>query len=136
MNAYGYLDDDARHRFKIYAGYAVPVTDTLVSINYSYRSGLPYATTHADPSFGTVFDVPRGSYRGAVLNVFDLQLEQPVHLPFARNVTVSAIGSVFNILDSEQPLTYFTSNDSPTTVKTPATYQRPRNYEVGFRVDF
>lgn len=136
VNRYGYLDDDARHRLKIFAGYSVPVTDTLLSINYSYRTGLPYTTTHADPSFGTVFDVPRGTYRTAVLNVFDFQLEQPIHLPFARTVSISAIGSVFNVFNSEQPLTYFTSNDSPTTVRTPATYQRPRNFEAGFRVEF
>ena len=49
---------------------------------------------------------------------------------------ISVIGSVFNVINSEQPLTYFTSNDSPSTVRTPATYQRPRNYEVGFRAEF
>ncbi len=136
LNRYGYLDDDARHRFKIYAGYTVPKFDTVVAVNYSYRSGLPYTTQHTDASFGPVFDVPRGTYRTPVLNVFDVQLEQPVHIPFASKVTVSAIGSVFNVFNSEQPLTYFTSNDSPTTVRTPATYQRPRNYEVGFRMDF
>jgi outer membrane receptor protein involved in Fe transport len=138
VNRYGFLDDDARHRIKVFAGYSVPVTDTLVSINYSYRTGLPYTTTHADPfgGGGVVFDVPRGTYRTPVLNAFDLQLEQPFHLPFARNATVSVIGSVFNVFNSEQALTFFTSNDSPSTVRTPLTYQRPRNYEIGFRADF
>lgn len=43
---------------------------------------------------------------------------------------------MLNVVNSEQPLTYFTSNDSPNTVNTPITYQRPRNYEAGFRIDF
>jgi outer membrane receptor protein involved in Fe transport len=134
QNRYGYLDDDARHRVKIFASYAIPWTNTLFGVNYSYRTGLPYTTTHTDPSWGAVFTVPRGFYRTPVLNSLDMQLEQPFNLPYG--VQVSIIGSVFNVVNSEQPLTYFTSVDSPSTVRTPATYQRPRNYEVGFHVSF
>lgn len=134
QNRYGFLSDDARHRVKVYSTYAVPVVNTLVGINYSYRTGLPLTTTHNDPSWGTVYVVPRGTYRTPILHQFDVQLEQPFNLPYG--MTVSIIGSVFNILNTEQPLTYNTSVDSPSTLLTPATYQRPRNYEVGFHMTF
>jgi outer membrane receptor protein involved in Fe transport len=134
QNRYGYLDDDARHRVKVYATYAVPKVNTLVGINYLYRTGLPLTTTHNDPVWGTVFVVPRGSIRTPILHQFDVQIEQPFNLP--QGITVSIIGSVFNVLNTEQPLTYNVSVDSPSTLLTPLTYQRPRNYEIGFHMTF
>lgn len=132
VNRYGYLDDDARHRVKIFAAYEVPVTNTRVAINYFYRTGLPYTVTH-NTVWGAQFDEPRGTDRTPVLNAVDAQVEQPFRL---RGVTLAVIGSIFNVFNSEQPLTYFTSSDSPSTVRTPLTYQRPRNYQVGFRAEF
>ncbi|MDQ6893228.1 MAG: TonB-dependent receptor [Acidobacteriota bacterium] len=135
VNRYGFLDDDARHRVKINFAYQIPVVETNLSVVYNYRTGLPYTVTRAT-GFGTgnvEFLEPRGSSRGAVRQQVDLQLEKQVRL---GPVNLSVIGSVFNLNNSEQPLTYFTSADSPSTVRTPLTYQRPRNYEVGFRAEF
>ena len=136
VNRYGFLDDDARHRIKVNFGYLIPVAETQISVVYNYRTGLPYTVNTANPAFGTgnvTFLEPRGSSRGAVRQQVDLQLEKQFRL---GPVNLSVIGSVFNLNNSEQPLTYFTSADSPATVRTPITYQRPRNYEVGFRAEF
>ena len=84
--------------------------------------------------FGPQFDVPRGTDRTAIRQQIDLQLEKQFRVGGAVNLSI--IGSVFNLNNSEQPVTYFTSSDSPATVRTPLTYQRPRNYEVGFRAEF
>jgi len=134
VNRYGYLNDDARHRVKINAAYTFPVVETTMSVVYTYRTGLAYSVSHTSPTgFGPQFDVPRGTDRTPVLNQIDLQLEKQFRF---GQFGVSLIGSVFNLNNSEQPLTYFTSSDSPSTVRTPLTYQRPRNYEIGFRAEF
>ncbi|MEO8432406.1 MAG: TonB-dependent receptor [Acidobacteriota bacterium] len=132
VNRYGYLNDDARHRVKINAAYTFPVVETQLAVVYSYRTGLAYSVSHAT-DFGAEFDVPRGTDRTAVFNQLDLQLEKAFR--FGR-YSVSLIGSVFNLNNSEQPLTYFTSSDSPATLRTPLSFQRPRSYEVGFRAEF
>jgi len=134
VNRYGFLDDDARHRVKVQAGYLFPVIETNLSVVYNYRTGLAYSVSHTSPTgFGAQFDVPRGTDRTAIRQQLDLQLEKQFRV---GPVNLSLIGSVFNINNSEQPVTYFTSSDSPATVRTPLTYQRPRNYEVGFRAEF
>ncbi len=136
QNRYGFLGDDARHRVKIFGSYRIPVIETDLGVNYSYRSGLPYDQTQTDPQgFGTVFVEPRGSRRTPNLHVFDLSLEKKIALPF-KNLSVSVIGTVLNVLDTEQATTFFSSLDSPATNNTPSAYQRPRNYELGFRIDF
>ncbi|HEY6051913.1 MAG TPA: hypothetical protein VIZ58_11730, partial [Thermoanaerobaculia bacterium] len=101
---------------------------------YNYRTGLAYSVSHTSPSgFGPQFDVPRGSDRTPIRQQVDLQIEKQFRF---GPVNLSLIGSVFNLNNSEQPATFFTSSDSPATVRTPLTYQRPRNYEVGFRAEF
>ena len=134
VNRYGFLNDDARHRVKINAAYTFPVVDASLAVVYNYRTGLAYSVSHTSPTgFGPEFDVPRGTDRTPIRQSVDLQLEKQFR--FGR-YSVSLIGSVFNINNSEEPATFFTSSDSPSTVRTPLTYQRPRNYEVGFRAEF
>jgi outer membrane receptor protein involved in Fe transport len=134
VNRYGFLDDDARHRVKVNMAYLFPVIETSLAVVYNYRTGLAYSVSHTSPTgFGAQFDVPRGTDRTAIRQQIDLQLEKQFRV---GPVNLSLIGSVFNLNNSEQPVTYFTSSDSPATVRTPLTYQRPRNYEIGFRAEF
>ena len=136
VNSYGFLSDDARHRVKLFASYLIPWIETNLGINYFYRTGLPYTFVRADV-FGTAggsFAEPRGSHRTPVLHTLDLSLEK--QFPIFRDVTASVIGQVRNVLGDERPLTFFTNTASPGTLNTPASYQLPRNYQIGFRVDF
>jgi outer membrane receptor protein involved in Fe transport len=134
VNRYGFLDDDARHRIKINAAYTFPVIETNLSVVYNYRTGLAYSVSHTSPTgFGAEFDVPRGTDRTPIRQQIDLQIEKQFKF---GPVGISLIGSVFNLNNSEEPATFFASTDSPATVRTPLTYQRPRNYEIGFRCEF
>jgi hypothetical protein len=134
VNRYGFLPDDARHRFRIFGAYRIPVIETFFSANYYFRTGLPYTVTLPSPFGGTIFQEPRGSSRTEDLHQLDLGLEKQFNL--FRNLSVSAIAQVRNALDHEAATTYFTNAASPTTVGTPSAYQQPRNYQVGFRIDF
>jgi len=136
QNRFGYLTNDARHAIKVYTAYRIPFIETDLGLNYSYRSGIPYNVTQTDPSWGAVFVEPRGSNRTAVLHVLDAQVEKGFNLPFADRLRVAVVGSVFNVFNSEQPLTYGTTVEAAATLKKPVTYQRPRNYQIGFRVEF
>jgi hypothetical protein len=137
VNRYGYLGDDARNRFKVFGNYRIPAVEADLGFGYTYRSGVAYNVTTASLNgFGTtgVFAVPRGTDRTAVLHNLDVELRKGFSVTDRLRLTV--IGSVLNVFNSEQPLTYGTNLDSPTTVRLPATYQRPRGYQIGFRVDF
>lgn len=55
--------------------------------------------------------------------------------------SIRSTGSVFNFLDEEQPVTRSATTKPPpaappSSLRSPMTYQRPRNYQVGFRVEF
>ncbi|MBK8594063.1 MAG: TonB-dependent receptor [Holophagales bacterium] len=143
VNRYGYLGDDARNRFKIFGSYRIPWVETDLGVNYSYRSGAPYTVTYTDPGgWGTVFAEPRGESRTPVLHVFDVQLEKTFNIAIGKSTLgLSIIGSVFNILNSEQPTGFNAVTNAPpaappASLRTATTYQRPRNYQIGFRVEF
>lgn len=137
VNRYGYLGDDARHRVKIFGSYQIPWIETRLGVNYFYRTGLPY-TLIEDPApnagYGEEFLEPRGSHRTPVLNTLDASLEKELRV--FREISVTVIGQVRNVLGDEVPLTFFTNINSPATLNTPNTYTLPRNYQIGFRLDF
>lgn len=139
QNAYGYLSDDARNRFKLYGSYRIPFVETALGVNYSYRGGIPYNVTYNDPNWGTVYAEPRGTSRTQVLHVFDLQLEKVFRI--GSQLELSIVGSVFNVFNSEQATAYSGVTNPPpaappASLRTPLTYQRPRNYQIGFRAQF
>lgn len=134
VNRYGFLPDDARHRFRVFGSYRIPFIETHLSANYFFRTGLPYTVTRPSTFGGTIFQEPRGSSRTEDLHQLDMGLEKQFNL--FGTLSVSAIGQVRNVLDHEAATTYFSNAASPATVRTPSAYQQPRNYQVGFRVDF
>jgi Carboxypeptidase regulatory-like domain/TonB dependent receptor len=103
-NRYGYLTDDARHRFKA-AGFVSTPFGTTFGVDYIYRSGVPDNVTTAltgapgqPASGGTLYILPRGGRRLPSAQQLDLQV---VHELTLGRVTVGLIGSVFNVFSSE-----------------------------------
>lgn len=135
VNRYGYLSDDARHRFKFYGTYTIPFIEADFGWAYNYRSGLAYTVTTSDPNgWGTVYAEPRGNSRTPIQQQIDLEIRKRVYI--GQTLYVTPIFSVLNITNSEQPLTFGASLTSPSTLGLPLTFQTPRRYQVGIRFDW
>ena len=91
--------------------------------------------TQASPSgHGTINVEPRGADRTAVLHNLDVQLRKEINL--LDRLSISPIFSVFNVFSQEQPTAYGTDVASPSTLRQPIAWNRPRGYQIGFRVDW
>ncbi len=135
VNQYGYLNDDARNRFKLYGAYVIPFVETSVSLAYNYQSGTPYTVTMNSPGgHGTINVEPRGADRTAVLNNLDLQFMKAIRV--RSRLTITPIFTVFNVFSQEQPTTYGTTVESPGTLRQPIAWNRPRSYQIGIRADW
>ncbi|MBK9088371.1 MAG: hypothetical protein IPL90_04700 [Holophagales bacterium] len=114
----------------------IPYIETNLGLNYTYRSGFPWAYFISDPSWGTFYQEPRGSRRGPVLHNLDLNLEKRIPLSFASNrLSVSVIGSVYNVFNTEQ-ITSYQGDRGNTAYGQPTAWVQPLRYELGFRIDF
>ena len=108
VNTFGYLSDDARHRFKA-SGFARAPFGTTFGFDYTYRSGLAYNTTAALPptaQYGALFVEERGSRRLDSLSQLDMQIMH--EFTFGR-VKAGLVGSVFNLFNSETATSVGTS---------------------------
>jgi hypothetical protein len=88
----------------------------------------------SDPNYGTIYQQPRGSSRGPVLHQLDFQLEKQFDLGF-KNLSVSVIGACQNLFSSEQA-TVIQAQVGTTNFLQATTWQLPRRWQLGFRVDF
>ncbi len=134
VNRYGYLNDDARNRFKLYGAYRIPWIETTLSFAYNYQSGTPYTVTINSQKNGFIYVEPRGTDRTAVLHNLDLQFGKAIGV--ASRVNVTPIFTIFNVFSQEQPTAYGTTVESPSTLRQPTEWNRPRSYQVGVRVDW
>ncbi|HUR81598.1 MAG TPA: hypothetical protein VM733_12585, partial [Thermoanaerobaculia bacterium] len=128
VNTYGYLSDDATHRFKA-SGFLRAPWGTTLGIDYNWRSGAAYSITaglsaacasnaarvvdttkacnvggnlvSTGPGYGTVYIEPRGSRRTDAAQQLDMQL---MHEFTFGKVRAGLIGSIFNVFNSETPL--------------------------------
>jgi len=142
VNRYGYLSDDARHRVKA-GGFVKLPWEIIFGTNIIWDSGTPYnvtSTSAPNSGYGTVFQEPRGSRRLDDFYQWDVQLQKDFVFGPLR---FGLIGSVFNVLDTEIELTRDGSVGAgtlaaPTNARFnfPTSWQRPRRYEAGFRVEF
>lgn len=142
VNRFGYLSDDARHRVTA-SGFAKLPLGFVFGTNVYWDSGVPYNVTTTDApnaGYGVVYLEPRGSRRLPHFSQWDAQLQKDFALGPVR---ASVIGSVFNILDTEIATARDGSVgdgtlDAPTNPRfnLATRWQRPRNYEVGFRLEF
>jgi hypothetical protein len=160
-NTYGYTGDDARDRLK-FNGYARLPWDITVGGGWQWDSGTAWSVTRTIPLLagGTLFMEPRGSRRFPHFHQIDLQVQKDFNISKYR---FGLIGSVFNVLNTEIPLTingnpgtlarwnnpidpssgvYIDPNQinganrlSPTFAQY-TSWQRPRRFEVGVRFEF
>jgi hypothetical protein len=108
-----------------------------------WDSGIAYSVTRPAPDapYGVEFLEPRGSRRLPDFYRWDAQLQKDFVI---GQVRLGIIGSVFNILDTEIAIQRDGNVGDGGTVDEPTNprfnfataWQRPRSYEVGFRVEF
>ena len=140
VNRYGYLSDDARHRLKIDGYYRFPF-DITFGTHFYWDNGIPYNVTTNDAVYSVRFLEPRGSRRLPHFYQWDAQVQKDFVIGPVR---VGLIGSVYNVLNTEIAVLKdgsvgsspdIAGADNPNFNLNTA-YQRPRRYEVGFRVEF
>jgi hypothetical protein len=142
VNRYGYLSDDARHVVKL-DGYVRLPWDLFLGTSAYWDSGLAYNVTRpaTDAGYGVEFLEPRGSRRLPHFYRWDAQLQKDFPVGPVR---IGIIGAVFNILDTEIAIQRDGNVGDGGTVDDPTNprfnfataWQRPRSYEVGFRLEF
>ncbi len=147
VNRYGYLSDGAKNRVKLNGFVLLPMNFT-VGFDATYTSGFPYNTlensSNVDMPYGDYFVEPRGSRNANSTYNLDLEASKGWTLGAVR---LELIGTIYNVLSSERATDVCeqytdgcTTTDKDTTVHVdfgqPITWQTPRRYEVGFRVEF
>lgn len=164
-NRYGYLSDDARDRINASGYYRLPL-DFTVGANWYWDSGVAYnvtqtasrtAVTGVFLPYGTYYIEPRGSRRLPHFHQLDLQLQKDFRV---GPVKAGLIGTIYNVLNSELPTT-INGNAGSRAIADPTTgrlfldpdqvagpnrlsptfgqytsFQRPRRYEAGVRLEF
>lgn len=149
VNTYGYLSDDRRHRVKL-NGYAQLPWDFTVGVDAFWSSAAAFDHVQTPEEFGDgsggygiEFLDPRGSHRGNSNYQLDVELKKGFQL---GSIRASIIGTVFNLLDGERvtgrcerdlcTLEAGTPNEHQVGFLEPTSFQTPRNYEVGIRLEF
>lgn len=118
------------HRVKMFGSYTMPWR-TVVGMNASWYSGNVYTATKPGV-YGAVFIEERGSSEVGANWEADLYLEQP----FAVGpVGMAVYANVFNAFDNQQ-VTGRAANSALATFRDPTSWQSPRRFELGFKIDF
>jgi hypothetical protein len=142
VNRFGFTSDDARHVVKLNGFVRLP-WQLSVGTGVYWDSGIAYSVSRPAPDapYGVEFLEPRGSRRLPDYYRWDAQLQKDINIGLVR---VGLIGSVFNILDTEIAIQRDGNVGEGGTVDAPTnerfnfatSWQRPRSYEVGFRLEF
>ncbi len=136
VNTYGYRYDDRRHRVKLNGYFNLPAHFRL-GIDSYWESAFSYSKTQTPPNagYGQEFLEPRGSRRANNTSQIDLSLTYRLKL---GRVAVELIGSVVNVLNTEQPVAVCEDiNGCGSYAFGDATWwQNPRRFEAGFRLEF
>ena len=140
VNRFGYTSDDARHVVKL-DGYVRLPWELYLGTSAYWDSGVAYNVTRPAASYGVEFLEPRGSRRLPDFYRWDAQLQK--NFPIGP-VRIGLIGAVFNILDTEIAIARDENVGDGGTVEEPVNprfnfataWQRPRSYELGFRIEF
>jgi hypothetical protein len=141
-NRYGFTSDDARHVVKV-DGYVKVPWEIYLGTSVYWDSGVAYSVTRpADVAgYGLEFVEPRGSRRLPDFYRWDAQVQKDVLVGPLR---FGLIAAVFNILDTEIAIQRDGNVGSGGTVEEPTNprfnfataWQRPRSFELGFRLEF
>jgi hypothetical protein len=144
-NIYGYLWDHRRHTLKLNGFFNIKGDWTFA---FDARWASPFTWTpcenrgdNLEIPYGWHLLEPLGSREANSNHQLDLQVSKGFRVGSARFVL---IGSVLNVLSSEQPLEVcehisgcgFDEDGNPFNMGDPTDWQTPRLYEVGFRVEF
>ena len=156
-NTYGFLSDDARNRVKL-DGYAhLPLAFT-VGANYYWDDGTPWTVFQAAAPYGSFFLEPRGSRRLPHYSQLDLQVQKDFSV--GGRARLGLIAAVYNVMNHETT-TAINGNAGTRAIVDPNTgelfidpnqqtgpnrlsrtfglgtsFQQPRRYEVGARIEF
>jgi outer membrane receptor protein involved in Fe transport len=135
---YGYLSDDRRHRLKLNGYFLLPFELTL-GFEGRWLSEFPYSVIEPTLPYGDFFQEPRGSRRGGDHYGLDVELRKAFQVGLAR---LQLIGTVYNLPDREDPTGICDGvygcgwEDRTYELGEPVFFTRPRQYEVGLRVEF
>lgn len=165
VNYYGFLSDDARNRFKLDGYVHLPLAFT-VGTNFYWDDGTPWSVYQTAASFsatgvvlpyGTRYIEPRGSRRLPDYSQLDLQVQKDFTL---YGTKLGLIGAVYNVTNREtataingnagsraiadsatgqlfiDPNQQTGKNRLASTFGQPTSWQRPRRYELGLRLEF
>jgi hypothetical protein len=145
VNRYGYLNNQRRHRVKL-NGFVLLPADFAIAINAFWADAFrytPYATQGDDLTIraGVRFEEPRGNRTANDNHQIDIQVSKGFTL---GRVRLELIGSVYNLLSSEQPIWVCgrvsgcvnPEGEGLVPLGAPIDWQEPRSYELGLRVEF
>ena len=139
VNRYGYLRDHREHRFKL-NGYFNIKGDWTIGFDGYWSSVFkwePQLNPSDNPAIrgGVEFLEPRGSRDGDQNHQLDLQLSKGFTI---SNVRLVLIGTVYNAFSSENALSVCDqfSGCGSFQVGDSTSWQIPRRYELGLRVEF
>jgi Carboxypeptidase regulatory-like domain/TonB dependent receptor-like, beta-barrel len=142
VNRYGYLSDDRRQRVKI-NGFVLLPYDFTIGVDAFWSSAFNW--TPEEPGYyGSIsypiFDAPRGSMRANSNYQLDIQASKAFKV---GPVNLSVIAAIYNLLNTEkvtgicQALAGCTLADGTHADQGQATsWQNPRRFEAGFRIEF
>ena len=137
VNRYGYLSDDRRHRVKLNGYVMLPANFTL-GFDAFWSSAFGYSRTIAAPNagYGLEYLDPRRAHRANDNYQLDLSASWG---PRLGPIRLELIGVVYNVLGTEQVTGVCTNDTGCGTDRpwgAPTTWQSPRRYELGFRIEF
>lgn len=136
-NTFGYLSDQARWRFKV-NGYVDLPLDFGLGVNAFWSSSSVWNVERPAEiaGYGTELIEPRGSLQGNDNYQLDLQATKAIR--FGNDMSVQLIAAVINVFDSERPIELCEREDGcgGDGLGNSIDWQRPRQYQVGFRFEF
>jgi hypothetical protein len=143
-NRYGFLSDHRDHRFKV-NGFVLLPYDFTIGFDGWYSSAFtwePREDSFDNPDmadtawWGQHFLEPRGS-RDA-FTAYNLDLQVSKGFTFAQRVRLVLIGAVYNTFSTEYGtgVCNMTRGCGQYEMGDATTWRRPRQYEVGIRVEF
>jgi outer membrane receptor protein involved in Fe transport len=135
VNMYGYLSDDRTHRVKLNGYFMLPLNFTI-GVDAYWSSAFAYSRTAPAPSYGDEYLDPRGAHRANDNYQLDLSASWG---PQLGPIRLELIGVVYNVFGSEQVNGVCDSDTGcggDIAWGDPDSWQTPRRYELGFRIEF
>ncbi len=139
VNAYGHVDLERRHQFKLTGTVKGPFGINL-SGYFRYLTGLPYTRTVNSKDLGlpfseTIFAEPRGSRNLPDLRILDLRVEKEFKLK--EKMTFKVFADVFNLFNESKATGVVSRSSSPNLkFEEMTSIQDPRVFRLGAKFEF